>query len=271
MFDLTKLPARMFSTESAKAIKAQEYGYLNAILYLAPFDFAGVGNLCPHASPACKAACLGLYSGQASMVASDAPEHQNNVRKSRILKAQSFMRDRARFMRHVLFDIARNKARANKERMRLAVRLNGSSDIAFEGIAVIVSESDAKQIARLSGGSLAPAPGHYKNVFDVFPSLQFLDYTKNPKRMARALPANYHLTFSRSETNESDAASVLAMGGNVAAVFETLPASYNGARVIDGDTHDLRFLDPKGVIVGLLPKGRKAKRDNSGFVIRNAA
>ena len=40
----------------------------------------------------------------------------------------------------------------------------------------------------------------------------------------------------------------------------------SGFRVIDGDKDDLRFLDPKGVVVGLKVKG-KAKQDKSGFVI----
>ena len=48
-----------------------------------------------------------------------------------------------------------------------------------------------------------------------------------------------------------------------------LPKTYLGFRVINGDSHDLRFLDPKGVIVGLSPKGNKAKKDTSGFVIQN--
>jgi hypothetical protein len=40
------------------------------------------------------------------------------------------------------------------------------------------------------------------------------------------------------------------------------------ARVIDGDEHDYRPADDKGVIVGLRAKG-KAIKDKSGFV-RNA-
>jgi len=63
---------------------------------------------------------------------------------------------------------------------------------------------------------------------------------------------------------------LLARGFNVAVVFGSgLPETYLGYPVIDGDKHDLRFLDPKGVIVGLSPKGNRAKRDESGFVIRN--
>ena len=45
-----------------------------------------------------------------------------------------------------------------------------------------------------------------------------------------------------------------------------LPKTFKGLPVIDGDKDDLRFLDPQGVIVGLIAKG-KAKQDKSGFVI----
>ena len=80
------------------------------------------------------------------------------------------------------------------------------------------------------------------------------------------------LTFSRSETNETDAIKILESGHNVAVVFAgNMPEAWNGYRVINGDEHDLRHLDPKGVVVGLTPKGNKAKRDTSGFVVRQAA
>jgi hypothetical protein len=35
---------------------------------------------------------------------------------------------------------------------------------------------------------------------------------------------------------------------------------------VDGDKSDLRFLDPRAVVVALYAKG-KAKKDTSGFVI----
>ena len=82
------------------------------------------------------------------------------------------------------------------------------------------------------------------------------------------LPRNYHLTFSRSETNEADCLDVLRAGGTVAVVFANKPDTWHGFPVIDGDKHDLRHLDPRGVVVGLSPKGLKAKRDTSGFVVR---
>ena len=56
-------------------------------------------------------------------------------------------------------------------------------------------------------------------------------------------------------------------GMNVAVVFESVPETYIGKTVVDGDDTDLRFLDPKGVVIGLKAKGR-ARKDTSGFVVR---
>jgi hypothetical protein len=80
------------------------------------------------------------------------------------------------------------------------------------------------------------------------------------------LPANYHLTFSRKENNDAHCDLILSMGGNVAVVFNDMPETYKGYKVINGDENDLRFLDEKNVIVGLKAKG-KGKKDTSGFVV----
>ncbi len=85
---------------------------------------------------------------------------------------------------------------------------------------------------------------------DQFSDVQFYDYTKIVKTFDRVLPANYHLTFSRSESNQAEVLKVLANGGNVAVVFNNLPETYLGYKVISGDETDLRFLDEKNVIVG---------------------
>ena len=80
------------------------------------------------------------------------------------------------------------------------------------------------------------------------------------------LPSNYHLTFSRSESNQKLVEMVLEMGGNVAVVFrDQLPKTWKGFEVVNGDENDLRFLDKQGVIVGLIEKGL-AKKDSTGFV-----
>ena len=117
-----------------------------------------------------------------------------------------------------------------------------------------------------------------KNIFERFSDVQFYDYTKNYTRFksfTAERPSNYHLTFSRSEENEDKCFEMLDKGVNVAFVFKTskkkpMPTEYKGYRVIDGDEHDLRFLQAgdeiPGVIIGLSAKG-DARKDTSGFVI----
>jgi hypothetical protein len=254
----------IFSMDSAKAIKAQEYGFLNGIHYLAPSTLSGV-NLCSHASMGCIKLCLGWESGQAGMVKHDAD--LNSVRKSRIQKAHRFMRSRAEYLLDFVRATDNAITRAAKKGLSICLRPNGSSDIAFEGIRFTIERNKkGKAVAVKLGG----ADG--KCIMDHYPTVPFVDYTKNPKRFDRQLPANYHLTFSRSETNEADAIKLLARGVNVAVVFAgTIPERWNGFTCIDGDKHDLRQLDPRGergTVIGLSPKGRKAKRDTSGFVVR---
>jgi hypothetical protein len=231
---------RFFSTDSAKAIKADKFGYLNGINYMAPHDTGGAGNLCPHSTAGCRALCLGMYSGQAAMV-TDIEHGTNATRESRIRKAQYFMNDRKAFMAEMTWHIQKLAAQAKIANKTLAIRPNGSTDINFANIA--------------------------RN----FPKTQFIDYTKSLQRVLdKKRPANYHLTFSLSETNKAEALQALKAGFNVAVVFGNgQPKRYLGHDVIDGTVHDLRHLDPSPVIVGLDPKGAKAKADQSGFVVRD--
>jgi hypothetical protein len=88
------------------------------------------------------------------------------------------------------------------------------------------------------------------------------------------LPVNYSLTFSQDTHNERLAERFLSSGGNVAVVFgEDRPATWRGFPVIDGDRHDIRTpaMDGRGVVIGLTPKGAKAKRSSSGFIVREIA
>jgi hypothetical protein len=148
---------------------------------------------------------------------------------------------------HRNIEAARRKAA--REGLIPVIRLNGTSDIAWERIAYTY------------------AGIRYANVMTAFPLVQFYDYTKC---LGRKLPANYSLTFSKSETNELDCREALRQGLNVAVVFEhtkPMPAAYLNRPVVTGEESDLRFLDQKNSIVGLIAKGR-AKRDTSGFVVR---
>lgn len=237
---------RIFSfDDNAKAAKAAAFGYLNAIHYLAPSDVGGVGNLCAHASPGCIALCLGWFSGHAAIGES------NNVRDSRIAKTRRFMHERAAYMVDVVRSIEALQVKAVARKVKLCVRMNGSSDVPWEAIKT--------------------ADG--RSLLDLFAGVQFVDYTKSAKRALRhargEMPANYHLTFSRSETNHLECIWVLQAGGNVAVVSSLArPTLWHGFPTVDGDLSDLRHLDPRGCVVWLSPKGAKAKADKSGFVVR---
>jgi hypothetical protein len=109
----------------------------------------------------------------------------------------------------------------------------------------------------------------YRNIFTAFPEVQFYDYTKVLGRKVKDI-SNYQLTFSAADGNDADVTKAIAQGYNVAVVFGikktvAMPETYLGMTVFNGDQTDLRFLDPKSVIVGLYAKG-KAKTDQSGFV-----
>lgn len=257
----------IFSTDSAKAVKASEYGYLNAIHYMAPAATAGVGNLCPQASPECMALCLGQYSGQAAMVA-DLENGTNNVRESRKAKARLFMHSRAAYLNEIARQIVKVIAKADALGVKPCIRLNGSTDISWEGLRFAL---EPRTVKALNGIGLYPsADARPASLLELFPAVQFVEYTKNAKRLARLrYEKNLDLTLSYSVRNSAECVQALLSGHNVAMVFHGgLPKSFAGFPVIDGDKHDLRHLDAKGgFIVGLSPKGNKAKRDQSGFCV----
>ena len=124
------------------------------------------------------------------------------------------MRDRARYLLDVVRSIDNENTKAAKAGFKLCVRMNGASDIAFEGIRFVVERNAKGKAMRVV---LNNRDG--LNIFDHYPELAFVDYTKNPKRFDRKLSSNYSLTFSRSETNEATALQLLARGINVAVVF----------------------------------------------------
>jgi hypothetical protein len=217
----------------AKTSKGEQFGWRTAILYLAPAQMAGRGEVCPNRSAGCTLACL--YSAGRGAFA--------NVKSARIRKTRLFFDSFPVFKAQLIADIATFVMHCEKEGKQACIRLNGTSDISWERLGIM----------------------------EQFPKVQFYDYTKSPIRALQAakgaLPANYDLTFSRSEVNEAQAIDVLRAGGNVAVVFASdLPAIWAGFTVIDGDVSDLRFLDRKGVVVGLKAKGQ-GKKDESGFVV----
>jgi hypothetical protein len=236
-----KKPKNLLSIDTnAKTVKGQTLGFLTGILYLAPADQSG-HNVCATAELAgCKSACL-FTAGRGAM---------SSVQAARLNRTHFFFEDRAGFMSLLVQDIARLVRRAAKLGMTPLVRLNGTSDIRWETV-------------RAACG---------RTLFELFPNVQFYDYTKLNNR--REIPANYDLTFSYSGVAafRQYAQRAIDNGMRVAVVFrtrESIPETFQGMRCIGGDDSDVRHLEPKGVVVALYAKG-KAKRDGSGFVIDTA-
>lgn len=230
---------------NAKTSKNSQFDqYITYILHFAPYNLSGV-NVCPMASKGCAAACLNT-AGRGRF---------DSIQQARIKKTKRFLTDRVAFLNDLVKDLESVQRKALKLGKTGVVRLNGTSDIDWS-------------LVKTDNGL---------NVFERFPMIQFYDYTKVLKRLQnqKLKPIqNYSLTFSRSESNHAESLKAIQLGFNVAAVFsfENFPESYDSRPVIDGDSHDLRFLDLKpkdglGAYVGLKAKGQ-AKKDTSGFVIQ---
>jgi len=237
---------KLLTVGNPKIAKGLKLGYMTSILHLAPSWLSGF-NTCPMATAGCAAACLNT-AGRGGIIKRG--ETTNAIQTARIAKTLEFFNNRDAFMLQLVKEISNAIKLAAKHELVPVFRLNGTSDIRWETVAV-------------AGAS---------NIFELFPSVQFYDYTKIANR--RNLPANYHLTFSLAEDNAPSAVVAGINGMNIAVVFKTLPATFNvmpdnllssDKVVINGDESDLRFLDAKGVIVGLKAKG-KAKNDTTGFV-----
>ena len=245
MFDLSytyKQPKVLLTTDNAKTIKGEDLGYKTLICYMSPHKQNAFGrNLCPKATPGCMSSCL-FTAGRGAF---------SNVKIGRLRKSEFFLSNKELFMEQLVTEI--EKAVRNKKDKNICVRLNGTTDIPFENI-------------KVSG---------FDNIMSMFPSIQFYDYTKVFARLKKELPKNYHLTFSRAETESNHKETLLAlqMGFNVAVVFNVkdeteLPSQYQGFKVINGDMHDLTFLHDKNTIIGLKAKGM-AKKDTTGFVVKD--
>lgn len=231
---------KLLGIANTKTMKGEKLGYRTYIMHLAPSTLSGY-QVCPMASPGCASACLNL-SGMGVF---------STVQKARIAKTKRFFEDRAGFMTQLVKEVQSAIRSSRKAGLTPVFRLNGTSDIRWETVAVFLDGF------------------WYTNIMEAFPTVQFYDYTKIPNR--RDIPANYHLTFSRSEVNEMEALQVLSAGVmNVAVVFDTLPKKWAGVKVVDGTETDLRFLDDRAVVVGLKANG-KAKKDATGFTVLTRA
>ena len=227
---------KLLSTANPKIQKGTKLGYLTFILHLAPADLSGK-ETCPKRTAGCTAACLNT-AGRGGMFKRG--ETTNVIQRARIRKTKYFFNDRDAFMMDLYKDIQKAIKFAEKQDLIPVFRLNGTSDLSWEKYTVGSTDM---------------------NLFQLFPNTQFYDYTKVLGRKVSQY-FNYHLTFSKADGNDSDVAEALLQGMSVVAVYDKIPEGVPSA-----DETDLRFLDAKGVMLGLKAKGR-AKKDYTGFVIR---
>lgn len=241
-----RIPKNLLSIDAdAKTIKGNQFGYKTGILYLAPSDLSGV-QLCPMADLAgCAEGCL-YSAGRGAF---------SNVQAARINKTHYFLDDQQAFMLQLSKEIEKLARDARVAGAIPVVRLNGTSDIRWENV---------RFSYEFTGGKVRDV-----TIFELFPEIQFMDYTKLQNR--KDIPKNYDLTFSWSGRAEfqKENSKALKKGMRMAVVFRKasdIPSEFNGMQTVDGDESDLRFLEPQGVVSALYAKGR-ARLDVSGFVI----
>lgn len=171
-----------------------------------------------------------------------------SVQVSRLRRTYYFWEYRDEFIAQLLKEITAFVRKCSRLGLKPVIRLNGTSDIAWE---------------------------HIGDIMKKFPMVQFYDYTKIASRISRNMTPNYYLVYSRSEDNEAECIRELAAGRNVVVVWRhkrDIPKMWGGSWVIPGDATDERYLDPqalteeRGYVVGLYAKG-KGKKDSTGFVL----
>ena len=220
---------------STKTVKGEKLGFLTGIVYLVPDE-----KLCPLARAAgCLVPCLAT-AGRGAF---------NSVQKARKAKTVFFSDQQKSFLVSLAADIHALQQRAIRLGMTPLVRLNGTSDIPYENLKVLEG----------------------KNIFELFPDVQFYDYTKHPSRnLGGKTAGNYDLTYSFSAITPKPI-SIKGLtnphNSRVAVVFQKradIPTVFRNWTVVDGDDTDVRHIEPQNVVVALYAKG-KAKHDTSGF------
>ena len=237
--DWSKLPS-LLST-NPKVEKGIDFDYLTNIFHGAP-SFASLYNSCANASLGCGLNCLNESGhGQKHMMHNDV----HSVHVARVVRTMIWFRFRNQFKVKMQREIRALVRKAKRMNLVPVVRPNGTTDFNFESL--------------------------WPELFNTNTDVTFYDYSKNANRDVSQIP-NYSLSFSVSETNLDTAKAELQRGLNVVMVLrlkrnEPKPDYVLGYPTINGDIHDLRFLDDNTSphVVCLFAKGH-AYNDKTGFV-----
>lgn len=244
---------RYLLSESAKIEKGEAYGYITGVCYMSAFtDIIGLGNTCSHAIKAdCFRHCLKSSGQLGGEVAQEAMKDRLDL----------LIKNPALFFEILRRENARLDRRAESIGFERAGRMNGTTDLDW---------------TRITFGGLTIAD-HFSNV-------QWYDYTKNWNLARNYISKGIHVTLSwYKKLPTTRALESLDRGVNLAVVYrDKIPKTQivgdRKIEVISGDNHDLRFLDPRGVIVGLKYKNqtmheeardRNADAHEAGYILLN--
>lgn len=217
---------------TVKHMKSLKYGELTLSLYLAPAKMSGY-EVCPGRTAECTRLCL----NQSGKNIGPQKVKGDFINQSRITKTRLFFENRDFFMDWLIFEIEAAKRKAIRMTHKLSIRLNNTSDISPE------------EFTR-----------NGKNILEMYPEIQFYEYTKVPSRvkLMERYP-NYDVTFSYNGHNWDICQQMLENNVRVAVVFKKVPETWQGYKVINGDTYDMRYKDGNDVIVGLKYKINRNK------------
>ena len=236
-----------FITEqNANPKLAKSIGYYNAGFSLAPAKLSGY-NVCAGSTPKCRIGCLGNFGRT---------EFLPKILQSRINRTRFLFKNQKLFFDVVEPQLMAVQRKAERLKLPVAFRCDILSDLQWHKI--------------------------QPRIFESFPNWKFYGYTKIRSKIDSFLSGKnpvYQLYSFNEKTKLDYVKSLLKLGVNVAIPFyckttlkPTIPSSWQGLPVINGDLTDLRFKDKSGYIVGLkckLPKSRikaiKALKASKGF------
>jgi hypothetical protein len=214
--------------KSAKMQYSFNNGTATYCLYLAPANMSGY-EVCPN-SASCRDFCLNGAGRNKSHILAKGVEH-SSINASRIKKTKLFFENKDLFMTLLIKEIEKERLIAKIKGMEFSVRLNGTSDISPEDFV-------------LNG----------KNILEIFPDVQFYDYTKIYSRINLTKKYNnYDVTLSYNGYNNIACQRFLEQGGKVAVVFHShlMPKSFMGFPCEDGNYDDMRYLNTPSSIIYL--------------------
>lgn len=239
----------LLSRESDNSKLAKDVG--KKVIYslsLAQANLSGY-EVCPYRTSGCTSVCVGS-GGLAGVFP--------KIMKARIQKTKLFFENRPTFLEKLRNELNAANKYCGKRNIIGYVRLNTFSDIRWDTILDL----------------------------SIYNNLRFYDYTKNMKLAKDSVVknkggGNYFVVYSYNEkSNWRECEELISMGGNIAVVFRDVkyvpskkiygefPKTWKNIPVIDGDISDIRYNDPRGVIVGLRLKGtiaRKKAACDAGF------